>query len=283
MTGSPVLPLRPLTIGELLDAAAALLRSRWRVLLAMSFALALVEQVAMTTLRMSTITEVRPKYWGDLFNDGTMLWVWITLGLTTEIFIITLLSAPATRTAVAAVKGEDPEQLGFWTLDGTRWAQATVFATILAVVGAIAAAACFLPWLVVFAIFGLSVPALIADGLSPGKSFFRSPQLLTRSGFRTAGIRLLSYFSWLLIRMAITCSAVLLIDYVDFSTVLFDYFLVMLGIGYLAVNTAGYAMMACVDAVTHIETRVRVEGLDVAVSRMRARGEPVVLSAPEAR
>lgn len=283
MTGSPVLPLRPMTIGELLDTAAALLRSRWRALLMMSFTLALVEQVIMTTLRMLTIDEVKPRYLGDLTNDPVTLWLWIVVGLTTEIIIISLLAAPATRTAIAAIRGEDPEQLTLWTASSRQWSQSMVFAAILGLMGIVAAAACFVPWLAVYAVFGLSVPALIADGLPAGQAFWRSPKLLRRSGGRTAGIRLLAYFSWLLIRLTVTCGAIVLVqsNFIDFSTVLFDYFMVVLGLAYLAINTAGYAMLACVDAVLHIETRIRVEGLDVAVARMRSRGESVSLSAPE--
>jgi len=282
MTGSPVLPLRPLTTGELLDTAAALLRSRWRALLGMSLVVAFVEQIAMTGLRMATIEEVRPMYWGQLINNELWAWGWIVIGLTSEIFIITLLSGPATRTAVAAISGEDPRRLPWWTLSGSQWGRVLGFAAIIAVVGAVGAAACFLPWFVVYALFGLSVPALIADRLSPGKAFFRSPRLFVRSGTRTGMTRLLAWGSWVLIRLVITCGAVALLQYFDFTTALFNYFLVLLGVMYLVVNTAGYAMMACVDAVIHVETRVRTEGLDVAISRMRARGDQVVLTAPEA-
>ncbi|HZE39587.1 MAG TPA: hypothetical protein VE172_12325 [Stackebrandtia sp.] len=285
MTGSPVLPLRPLTIGELLDAAAALLRSRWRSLLVMSFTLALVEQVIMTTLRELTIDEVKPKYVGQIFDNGYLVWLWIVVGMTTEIMIITLLSGPAARTAVAAVRGEDPSKLPFLTLNSRQWGYTVLYTVLLGVAGAIAAAMCVIPWFAVFAIFGLSVPALIADGLSPGRALWRSPKLLLRSSGRTAGVQLLAYFSWLLIRLVLTCAAgyIVLSGVIDFSTILFDYFLIVLGLCYLAINTAGYAMLACVEAVLHIETRVRSEGLDIAVTRMRARGDAVSLAAPEAR
>lgn len=285
MTGSPVLPLRPLTTGELLDTAAAVLRSRWRVLLGMSFVVALVEQIGMTTLRLLTVDQVKPKYIGHFVDDEFLAMLWIVLGLTTELICISLLSGPATRVAVAAVRGEDPNRLPPTLLTAQQWGPVLLFSAILGVVGLVAAALCVLPWFVVFALFGLSIPALVADGLPPDKALWRSPRLFARSGGRTAGIRLLAYFSWLLIRLVITCGAYALMEsqLLDFTTVLFDYFLVFLGLCYLAVNTAGYAMMACVDATLHIETRVRTEGLDVVVSRRRAKGAPVDLTAPEAR
>lgn len=282
MTGSPVLPLRPLTIGEVLDTAAVLLRSRWRVLLTMAFVLATVEQVFMTWLRMATITEVRPRYLGQIVGNWPTLWAWVVAGLTLEIFIVTLLSGPATRTATAAVTGEDPAGLSWWTLTRSQWGRVAGIAAVIAALGALAAAACGVPWLVVYCLFGLAVPALVADRVSPGTALLRSPRLFARSNARTGLIRFLAWWSWQLIRLAVTCGAVMLLQYVDFSTVLFDYFLVVLGILYVAFNTAAYALMSCVDAVTHIEARVRTEGLDIAVNRMRSRGEPIVLKSPEA-
>lgn len=281
MSASPVLPLRPLTAGELLDTAAALLRSRWKQLLTIALALAAVEQVIMTTLRVATAEEVIPRAGVD--GDTGLLWVWIVGGLTTELFILTLLGAPATRTAVAAVRGEDPNRLPFWTADGRTWARAAGIAAAVAAMGAVAAVMCFFPWIIIFAMFGLAVPALAADGLQPRQAFARSVRLLGRSSCRTGGIRLLAYTSWLLIRAVITCAALVSVDYVDFSTIAFEHFMVMLGVVYLVINTVAYAMLACVDAVTHIETRVRTEGLDVAVARMRAHNRPIRIDAPEAR
>lgn len=285
MTGSPVLPLRPLTIGELLDTAAAVLRSRWRVLLGMSFGLALVEQIAMTTLRLLTVEEVKPKFYGDLVDNELLAWSWVVLGLTTELICVSLMSGPATRVAVAAVRGEDPAKLPPTLLTSQQWGPVLLFSAILGVAGLVAAALCGLPWLVVYALFGLSIPALIADGLPPDKALWRSPKLFARSTGRTGAVRLTAYVTWLIIRLVITCGAITLLQsgVIDFTTVIFDYFLVFLGLCYLAVNTVAYAMLACVDATLHIETRVRIEGLDVAVSRMRAKDVPVDLTAPEAR
>src|SRR6185312_8863018 len=48
---SGALPLRPLTTGELLDAAVALLRAQAAPLLVMGFALALAEQIVLFVLR----------------------------------------------------------------------------------------------------------------------------------------------------------------------------------------------------------------------------------------
>ncbi len=285
MSGSPVLPLRPMTIGELLDSAAGLLRSRWQVLLGMSFALAFAEQIAMTTLRIFTIDAILPKYHGQILGDGPLTWIWIVIALGSELFIITLLSAVATRTAAESVVGNDPTALPPATLTAREWRNAAPAALVIAVLGGLAALACFLPWIAVFALFGLVVPALVVERSEPLRAFGRSMRFFKYSFGRTAYVRVLSYATWLLVRGAITLGAIVLVqsNIVDFSSFLFDNFLILLGVAYLVVNSVAYAMMACVDAAIYFEARVRYEGLDVAVARMRARNAPISLAAPEAR
>ncbi|MGH8791596.1 MAG: hypothetical protein ACRDXX_03015 [Stackebrandtia sp.] len=303
MSTAPVLPLRPMTVGELLDAAAILLRSRWKALLGLALVFAFVDQILMTTLRLTTAEMVVPGAIVSGVVDSAVLWTWVVAGLTTEIIAVTLLSGPAARTAVAAVSGDDPKRLPFWTIDGNDWGKAFPVAAISGFLGLFVFTMCFspffavdleglaaavfpsafavLPWLFVVSMFGLAVPAIVADRLPVGRALGRTFQLLARSHWRTAWIRMLTFTSWILVRVAITLAAYWAVDSVDFLAIPFRVFLVVLGVVYLAINTVAYAMMACVDAVTLVETRVRVEGLDVAVSRMRARGEPVRLNSAE--
>ena len=285
MTGSPVLPMRPMTVGELLDAAAALLRTRWRSLLGLSLAFAFVEQIFMTLLRWTTIEDVRPQYYNELYGDGSLLWLWITVGLTSEIAIISLLSAPAARAAATIATGGDVDALPPTGLTGGQWKRAAAFAGLLTVFGGVAAALFFLPWFAVFSIFGLAVPVLMVDRLSPWASWWRSAGLARRSGGRTVSTLLLAYGVWLIIRLAVTCGFIMLVQFsfLDFTTILVDNYLIALAVVYVVVNTACYAMLGCVAAVTHLEARIRSEGLDIAIDRMRARDEPIVLTAPEGR
>ncbi|HIV58975.1 MAG TPA: hypothetical protein H9902_13565 [Candidatus Stackebrandtia faecavium] len=285
MSGSPVLPLRPMTIGELLDAATGLLRSRWQVLLGMSLTLAFLEQIVMTALRVLTIDAVLPQYQGEIIGDMSLTWMWIVVALTSELFIISLLSAVATRTAGESLAGKDPAQLPVSTLTSRQWRFGVSAALVLAVLGGIAAMLCFLPWFIVFFLFGLVIPVMITESPDPLRAFGRSLRLAKSSMGRTGYVRLLSYCTWLLVRGAITLGAIMLVqsNIIDFSSFLFDNFLILLGLAYLVVNTAAYAMMACVDAAIYFEARVRTEGLDIAVSRMQARNEPINLAAAETR
>ena len=47
-----------------------------------------------------------------------------------------------------------------------------------------------------------------------------------------------------------------------------------------AVNGIAYATLACLDAVLHLETRMRVEGLDIALGRTSGGADRLVLTGP---
>jgi hypothetical protein len=42
---------------------------------------------------------------------------------------------------------------------------------------------------------------------------------------------------------------------------------VLMGLAYLLANALAYPMLACLDAVLHLEARMRTEGLDIALRR----------------
>ncbi|GIG65642.1 hypothetical protein [Phytomonospora endophytica] len=281
MSGTQVLPLRPMTVGELLDAAATLLRAHWKPLLAGSFGLAAVEQVIMTWMRLSTQDALAPRYSSDLFGEPTVLWLWMIAGLTTEILIITVLGVPASRAALATVLDRPAPGFAELYVRGVPWGRVVVVAVIIAPVAALTAAMCGLPWFVVYAFGGLIVPVLIIDGAPLGTAIGRGLALAGRAGCRAAGVRLLGYGSWLLVRLAITCGAWSAADQIaSYSSILEGNLLLVLGGAYLAINTMAYAMLACLDAVTLIETRIRTEGLDIVLTRAAARGDAPNLAPP---
>jgi hypothetical protein len=44
------------------------------------------------------------------------------------------------------------------------------------------------------------------------------------------------------------------------------------GLAWLMVNSVAYPVLACLDTVLHVETRMRSEGLDIALQRAVRRG-----------
>jgi hypothetical protein len=119
---------------------------------------------------------------------------------------------------------------------------------------------------------------LVVDGRGPFGAIGRSITLSCRAGLRAARIRLVGYLGWLTIRAALGFGGVAVLGMVlpldgTWATV----------IGFViwtAVNTVSYATLASLDAVLHLETRMRTEGLDIVAVRAGRHGQPVTLAVP---
>ena len=274
---SNAVPLRPLTAGELLDAAVGLLRNNAVALLGSAAVLAAVEQLALYPLRRYAIA--MPPYYLPTYDDrSAQYWLLIAVGFATEAVIIALLGGLAATAAGAAVNGR---RLGPRTL--LAWRGRRVLATVLvaAVVGLIAglgAIACWLPWLAGYGLLGLAVPVLVVDGRGPLSAVARSAALASRLGLRAARLRLTGYPAWLAVRLALGLGGLTVLSLVLPST---DTWALVAGtVTWIMVNTVSYAMLACLDSVLHLETRMRTEGLDIVAVRARQLGQQVDLAVP---
>ena len=112
-----VLPLRPLTVGEALDAAVVLLRVRGRRLLMVGVLVAAVEQVLLFPLRR--LADVDAYYWPA--DDRWAAWaLLVAVGFGYEAFAIGALGVPAGAAAPRALLGPaapPPERgCGRWRL-----------------------------------------------------------------------------------------------------------------------------------------------------------------------
>src|SRR5689334_15558696 len=105
-------PLRPMTLGELLDAAMALLRRRALPLLCAAAVLAALEQLALAPLRR--IAFLSPPYYGPAGEHVTAWWTVTSLGFGSELLIITLLGAYAAAAARPALLGRDVRHRELW-------------------------------------------------------------------------------------------------------------------------------------------------------------------------
>jgi hypothetical protein len=271
-----VLPLRPLTAAELLDAAVALLRTRLGWLLGAGLAVALAEQLVLFPLRRAADVDLR-------YLPGTGLvapyLVMISVGFATEAAGIALLGGIASSAAPRALLGP--------AAPTTRRNRVLPVVLISIVVAALCGGAWYpkvfpdqtgvfvilgiLLWPIAYGLTGLAVPATVIDGVGPVRALFRSVRLASRRSMRGLGVRLLGYFSWLLVRAALGLGGLALLTQVinSPSTTVDE---LLLGAAWLVVNTLAYPMLACLDAVTHLEIRMRAEGLDIALRRLLVRG-----------
>lgn len=258
---TPSVPLRPLTVGELLDAAAEVTRGAAPAVLPVAAVLAAAEQVLMIGLRQVF-------FHGSVFPDVRLIfgpaWFAIALGLGTEALIIALLSLIAGRAAASGAVGGS---LRAGHLLSGRNLFGGFFLAILAGLAVFAGSVIPLGWLVAYPLMGMATVALVVDGTGAARSWMRGIALSVRGGGRGAAIRILGYLSWLMARLAFGLGSVAglqLLGIVPSGPVS-----PWLSAAFLfVVNTIAYASLAGLDAVLLIETRIRTEGLDIALTRM---------------
>ena len=264
-----VLPARPMTAGETLDAAAALLRRRAVPLLALAAPLAAGEQILLASLR-ERAGMAAPGFLPDL-ADLSGWWVATSAGFGAEAVIIALLGAYAGAAAGPALLGRPVRHRDLWRR--TRPAPVLV---VVAVIGVLAGPAAFLgfaPWLAVYGLLGMATAVLTLDRVpGPFAALGRSARLAVRDGMRALLVRLLGYLAWFLVRFALGTGWFAVADQVGLVTG-GGWLVWVVPVAWGFANTIAYAALACLDAVVLVETRIRTEGLDISLSRARARGE----------
>jgi hypothetical protein len=286
------LPLRPLTTGELLDAAVVVLRTRTGRLIGLGIVLAALEQAVLFPLRR--IADVDSSF---LPADDKLapFGVLVVLGFATEAFCIAVLGGVGAREAPRVL-------LGPTAPDRRLRAGSLVVVAVLAAVVCAASAWTFLvvlvPWQVAgivlaafatyaiwpfaYGLVGLAAPTVVTDDRGPFRALGRSIRLAGRNGMRAAWIRVLGYLVWLLIRLGLglaTMAAVSLFYTSPSATV--DN--LIMGATWLVVNALAYPVLGCLDVALHLEARMRTEGLDIALRRSVRRGvDPATaLAVPE--
>ncbi|MFC7534080.1 hypothetical protein [Actinoplanes sp. GCM10030250] len=275
----PALPLRAMTAGEVLDAAASLLRERALPLLGFAAILAAGEQALLAVLRERAGLSA-PAYlpsWDD--NIGPW-WLIVATGVTAETVIIALLGAYAGAAVGPALLGRQVPSGVLWRR--TRPVPVLVVAVILGLLAWPAALFGFAPWLVLYGLWGLATPLLTLDRIgNPFRALARSAALSSRDGGRGFWIRLLGYLVWFAIRFALGAGWIAVAT--TFTSVVSGGWVAWaVPVAWGLANTVAYTALACLDAVLLVETRIRTEGLDIAINRSRSRGEDdaAVLVAP---
>jgi hypothetical protein len=263
--------MRPLTLGELLDAAVALLRGHARAFLAVGLVLAAAEQILLYPLRAAAAVE--PPFFPPYGDRLGQYWWLIGVGLATETGIISLLGGLTARAAGPALLGQRLPTRRLLAPAVSRLGAVVLISVAVGVVALVAALACLLPWIAVYALVGLIMPALVIDRVGPLAAIGRSVVLATRGGMRAGGIRLTGYLAWGAVRLALGIGSLALVNVAlrggDPATMR-----LLAGLVWAGVNAVAYPTLACLDAILHLETRMRTEGLDIALGRARAAGHP---------
>lgn len=268
MPAQPDLPLRPMTLGELLDAAMSLLRARAVPLLSTAAVLAVLEQALLVPLRTAAFATA--PYYAPARGHFGQWWSVTAVGFATEAAVLTLLGALAAAAAGPALIGRRVRQRQLWAR--TRPVSTVCTAVLFGVACGAAAFAGFVPWLILYGLFSLAAAGLVIDrSASPFTALARSARLTTRGGLRGFWTLLSAYLTWCAIRFALGSGWVSILSLV--SGGLPGWLTWLTPAAWVLANTAAYSALACVGAVLLLETRIRTEGLDIAIGRARSRGE----------
>ncbi|MEN3612308.1 hypothetical protein AAH979_22500 [Plantactinospora sp. ZYX-F-223] len=266
-----VLPLRPLTVGELIDSAVLLLRDHARVLVPVALVLAALEQLLLYPLRL--VAEVTPPAYLPRLDELPAYWFLLAVGAACEGVIIALLGNLTARAAGTVLLDPAAPVRRLLHPGGARL-PATLLVALLAGAVMFVASLVMPLWAVGFALLGSVAPAIVLDRFGPFRALWRSATLALRISGRAAAIRLLGYLVWWLLRIGLAVGAV---TGLNSAGLLAPEWQLPVGIAVWAlVNSVAYPALACVDAAVYLEARIRTEGLDIVVNRARQTGAPVL-------
>ncbi|MDI1460516.1 hypothetical protein QEZ54_06005 [Catellatospora sp. KI3] len=255
------MPLRPLTLGELLDAAMQLVHRNGRTLLTVAAVLAALEQLALYPIRLAADYQPASGLPG-LFSG---YWPVFALGMGLEAMIITGLGLVTGRAVVADVAGVPARALGGFR-PGT--VAKTVLLALVAGLPALLGAFLGPVWLAGYPLFGLAAVVLYVERQGLLRSLGRASAVAFRGGMRVLGVRVLGYLAWALLRFGFYLGVLAGQDFLSLGDA--DYGWVLIP-SFVLANTVAYACLAGLDAALLIESRTRVEGLDIWLNRAALR------------
>jgi hypothetical protein len=255
------LPLRAMLQGELLDTAALLFRARALPLLLLAVPLLAIEQIVLWYAGAS---------WLDEYAHFTDWWRVIAAWFACEAVIVGLLGAYAGAAAGPALLGQKVTHRALFK----RMRPLPVLVTMLipALAGWPGAYFGLIGWIGVYGFLGLAGVALVIDRAGwPFGALGRAAALAARLGGRGFWARMRGFLIWFGIRAALAIGPITFLwksglvangYYGDWPV------LIVWGLA----GTVSCAALACLDAILLIDTRIRTEGLDIALRRALANG-----------
>jgi hypothetical protein len=268
MPAQPDLPLRPLTLGEVLDAAVSLLRARALPLLGTALVLTVLEQAMLAPLRGAAFATA--PYYGPARGHFGAWWRLVAAGFAVETAVLVLLGALAAAAAGPALLGRTVRHRELWRR--TRPVSSGIAAVLVGILCGAGFGLGMLPGLLCYGLSGLTAATLVIDRVgNPFTALRRSARLVGRGGLRGLWTLLIAYLVWFAVRLALGSGWAALLSLLTGGGLgLLDW---LTPAAWALANAVAYAALACVAAVLLLDTRIRSEGLDISIARARARGE----------
>lgn len=281
--GKPgVIPLRPLSVGEILDGAIATMRRHPGLVFGTSAVVALIEAVLTVGLSIVFL-----KGFGNLTQPGPAAteqelldYFYRVLGVSAAMLGITVLVTVLIRTALTgfmtvvvgkAVLGK-PITFGEAMRELTPRLPAllgvTVVYTLMITAGSFL---CLIPGIWLFALYGLASPALVLEQSGVGHALRRSSLLVRGSWWRVFSILLLTAVCAAVISFVVEIPFNLPLgigasDMVELANASIGVQLLS-GLGQVVAQTIVTPFVAGATALLYIDQRMRKEGMDIQLAR----------------
>lgn len=262
MSTGPV--LRPLGVGEILDAALAVYRGNafalWRIVAVV---------VALPAALNGAVAVAQQQYEGSDARKSASFLILLGIAVLVTVFASLLATSAAFRLVADAYRGRAVDadaslRFGLRRLRSVAWVFALVFAACLiaAVATVLLPALLFLfiaPALYLFAIWSLVIPVVLGENSRGIKALRRAGALVRGRFWACLGTLILS----LILEGIVAISIAIAFEAVASSSdnhivVFFDQ-----GIASLISNTLVLPFQVAVTTVLYIDLRVRKEGLDI--------------------
>ncbi len=281
--GKPgVIPLRPLSLGEILDGSFTTIRRYPALILGVSACVAVVTGLVSLALtwalqdQIHTATKVNSsatpeQQLDDMMSALPAIFGGAAAGLVITLLATTFLSGFLTIVVGRAVLGR-PITLGdAWSELKPRLLPLLGLTVVYALMVIVGAMLCVAPGVWLYVLFALASPALVLEKKSIGGAFQRSKDLVTGNWWRIFGILLLATF------LAYVLSSVISIPFSllgggfnaltdPAATASFGGLLVQ-SIGSILASTIVAPFTAIVTVLVYTDQRIRKEGLDIELGR----------------
>jgi hypothetical protein len=283
MAQGPLVPLRPLGLGEILDGAVEAVRRNPRTTLAFGAALMAVQQAIAVPVQY--LVEDVALAASDTNDPVAILTGLLALGVSSAaVFAVGTVLSVVLGGAMAVVVGEAvlgrrPGAAEVWIRVRRRlFALLGLGAGVTAGLGAGLTLGFGFGAVFVFVVVAVTAPVLMWEDVGVGQAFRRSWRLTIRDFWRVLGIRaaayLVSTMLTLVLALPFTIGAVVLGGgpFASGPAPLSAFALTALG-ALIAGAVAG-PFGAAVDALLYVDRRMRAEGLDIELGQQARAGVP---------
>ncbi|MFS8104793.1 hypothetical protein LFM09_47600 [Lentzea alba] len=279
-----VLPLRPLTVGEVLDGSVDVLRTHAKIVFTASVAVAVVTQLVVLAFTLPFVDDLNvlgsldpdtvtpDQYLQQLTNGYFAVFGGSLAGQFAKVLGLTVMSGFMSVIVGRSVLGQSITPREVWAEFRPRLGAVLGVSALFTLMVGAGLFLCFLPGVALWVMFALAVPALALERCGAGRSLSRSMELLKHNGWpRVLGVLALSYVVSLILENVITVpfAAVGLLD--SFlrggPELLTATTLVASAVGGVIAVAVTTPFHAGVTAILYVDRRMRGEGLDIDLRR----------------